>query len=290
MSATRAIVRRTLFELRWQVAWYGAGLGLYAVAMVALFPLFEEKLRDLQYPAEILAFFGVGSDLSNPAVFLTAEYISFAPLILLIFSVVAATGALAGEEARGSLEILLSEPISRARLFTSKALALLLAAVTILAIILAGWYAVLPFVDLHGEVTARSVTIAHLAMLPAMVCYAGWGLFFAAIAPSRGQASGILAALLIAAYLVSAVAQAVEPIEWMKWLSPYYYADTSVLLLEGPRALHQALLLGAGLVGGILGLFAFAGREISAGVWQPGALLRGMRPASRTTAPRSTAR
>jgi ABC-2 type transport system permease protein len=282
MSATRAVVRRTLFELRWQVMWYGVGLGLYAVAMVALFPLFEETLQELQYPAEILAFFGVGSDLSNPAVFLTAEYISFAPLILLIFSIVAATGALAGEEGRGSLEILLSEPVSRARLYVSKALALLLAAITILAIILAGWYAILPMVDLHGEVTVRSVTVAHLAMLPAMVCFAGWGMLLAAIAPSRGQAAGILAALLIAAYLVSAIAQAVEPIEWMKWLSPYYYTDTSSLLLDGPRALHQALLTGSGLLGGVLGLFAFAGREISAGVWQPGALLRGLRPAPRS--------
>lgn len=277
MTATRTIVVRALSEWRWQVFWYGVGTALYAVFMILLFPSFRETLTQTQYPAEFLEFFGVGSDLSNAAVFLTAEYISFIPVVLMVFALVAGTGALAGEEGRGSLEILLAQPVSRARLYWSKVLALALAILALLTIISAGWTGILLVVDLEGEVTVRGAVVAHAGMFPVIAWFAAAGLFTGAVAPSRGQAAGMLSALLIAAFLATSLAQVMDTIAWVRWLSPYTYMDGPTLLLDGPVASHVAVLLAGTAVLTLLGLSAFAGREVGAGTWQPGALARGFR-------------
>lgn len=277
MTATRTIVRRALVEWRWQIFWYGVGTALYAVFMILLFPSFRETLTQTAYPEEFLQFFGVGSDLSNAAVFLTAEYISFIPVVLMVFGLVAGTGALAGEEGRGSLEILLAQPIPRARLYWSKVLALVVAILAILAIISAGWAATLLVVDLEGEVTVRDALVAHAGMFPIVAWFAAAGLFTGAIAPSRGQATGILSALLIVAFLATSLAQVMSTIAWVRWLSPYTYMDGPTLLIEGPDLGHVAVLLAGAAILTLLGLLGFAGREIGAGVWQPGALARGGR-------------
>ncbi|GMU40731.1 MAG: hypothetical protein AMXMBFR23_15970 [Chloroflexota bacterium] len=277
MTRTSTIVRRTLTELRWHIFWYGCGTALYAVFMILLFPSFKETLTQTQYPEEFLQFFGVGSDLSNAAVFLSAEYISFIPLVLMVFALVAGTGALAGEEGRGTLEIVLAQPVPRARLYWAKVLALMLAIAAILAIIIAGWVAILLVVDLEGEVTVADAVLAHVGMFPVIAWFAAAGVFAGAIAPSRGQGAGILAALLIASYLATSLAQVVDRIAWMRWFSPYTYLDGPTLLMTGPVAGHVALLLAGAAVFAVLGLLGFAGREIGAGTWQPGALARGFR-------------
>ncbi|MPZ99413.1 MAG: ABC transporter permease subunit [Dehalococcoidia bacterium] len=270
-----ALIRHTLLDLRWQVFWYGVGLGAYAAAIVFVYPQFSETLDAANYPDEFLQFFGSEGDLSTPANFLGVEYFSWAPLVFLVFAVFASTGVLAGEEGRGTLETLLAQPVSRGRLFLSKATAVALAALAITAIVSLGWAVSVPLVDLRGEVGVLDAVRAQFLTLPLVLFFCAWGLFLAAIAPARGQAAALLGVVVIVSYLVSSLAGVIEPIEWMKYLSPYYYAGTSTLLTTGPVWWHQALLLGAAVIGGGLALRAFQGREIGAGRWQFRALIAG---------------
>lgn len=264
-----AILRRSLVELRWQIVWYGLGLGAYGSMMVWLYPSFEDTLQQLDYPEEYLKFFGAGGDLSRPSNFLATEFWSFAPIVFVIYAVVTSTGLLAGDEGHGSLEAVLAQPVSRTRVMLEKVGAFLLGAVAIDLVISALWLTAAPFVDLHGDLTIPELWGATIAMLPLVCFYGGLGFFAGAIAPSRGLAAGALTVLAIAAYLVASFARAIERIEWMQYLSPYYYADTSGILTEGVVWWHVALLLGGALLGIALAVLSFRGREIGAGVWQP---------------------
>ncbi|MEX1022831.1 MAG: ABC transporter permease subunit [Dehalococcoidia bacterium] len=272
-----AITGRTLRDIRWHVVWYGLGLALYAALMVWLFPTFREVVADAEYPDELLAFFGTEGDLTEPANFLTTEFFSFAPVIFMIYGVVVGTGLLAGDEGRGRLESLLAQPVTRTTLFVSRVLALVGGSVAICALIVVGWLASAPFVDLGPSVTTVELAAATFLLLPIVWCFAALALLLSAVAPSRGMAAGIMTGIAIASYLLSSFAMTVEPIEWTRFLSPYYYSDGTRLLTEGAVWWHQALLLAAtGLVGG-LAVLAFNGREIGGGTWQPRAIARGWR-------------
>ncbi len=272
-----AIVRRSLRALRWHITWYGVGLAAYAALIVLLYPTFRDFLDDAQYPEEFLQFFGgEGADLSSPAGFLTTEYFSLAPVIMLIYAVVAGTGMLAGDEGRGTLEVLLAQPISRTRLFASRAVALLLGAVLICVVNVLGWLVSVPFVDLEG-VSLLEVMLATFAVLPVLAFFGGLAMLVGAVAPSRAMAAGILAAVVIAVYLLASFAQTVEALAWTERVNPYWYSDASRVLTDGVVWWHQLVLLAGAAALFALGGLAFAGREIKAGTWQPRAVTRGWR-------------
>ena len=134
------VALRTWKDLRWQIFWFGVGLALYGASIVLIFPQFEDYLKEVAetYPEEILNFFG-GGDITSPEGFLTLEYYSFAVLILVIFALVVSTGALAGEESRGTAETLLSHPLRRSRVMIEKGVAVLAASVTVCLVVCIGW-------------------------------------------------------------------------------------------------------------------------------------------------------
>src|SRR5690606_39191091 len=121
--------------------------------------------------------------------------------------------------------------------------ACVLGALAIAALICVGWLLSVPFVD-SGELGLLDLFGATFGALPVVLCFSALGFLLGAVAPTRGAAAGVLTVLVIAAYLVASLAQVVEPIEWMRYLSPYYYADVPAWLTDGPVWWHQAGLLG----------------------------------------------
>jgi ABC-2 type transport system permease protein len=277
MSAIKsAIVRRAIFDLRWHIGWYGLGLAFYGGLVAWLYPTFKGLLNDVQYPEGILKFFGAGTDLSEPATFMTTEYHSFAPIIMIIFAVVSGTGLLAGDEGRGTLETLLAQPVSRAAVFLSRAIALGLSTVAICALTTLGWLGSVPFIDM-GSLGLGTLMISSFAVLPVIAAFGAMAMLLGAIAPSRGIAAGIMTAVAVASYLISSFAQTIEAIQWLQWFSPYYYSDGPRVLTDGVVWWHQAALLAFAALTLGLGVLAFNGREIQAGTWQPRAIARGWR-------------
>lgn len=281
------VAMRTLKDLKWQIFWFGVGLALYGAAMVLLYPQFEDYLEEVAatYPEGILDFFG-GGDITTPEGFITLEYYSFAVLILMVFALVVATGALAGEEGRGTAETLLAQPLRRRRIIAEKALATLAAAVAVCLCVCIGWLVSVPLVDL-GTLTLPELLSSTFGMLPIAMLFGALGFLLGAVAPSRAFAAAILSALAVASYLVASLALVVQPFEWLKYTSPYHYSDASRWLTEGPILWHQAVLVVSALVVFALAVKAFEGREIGSEGWQLRALrITGHRSARTANAPR----
>lgn len=272
----RAALRRTLFDLRWQVFWYGIGIAFYAAMMALLFPTFEGFLSDMEYPEEFLQFFGEVGNMGDPRVFFQLEYYSFVPVILMIYGVIGGTGLLAGDEGRGTLETTLAQPIARGDLFCSRVAALLIGLLAICAINTVGWILSVPFVDL-GDLGLPTLIWASFAVAPLVAAYCGLSVLVAAVSPSRGTAGGLMAAVAVISYLVTSFANTIEAIAWMRWITPYYYADTAQVLSDGLIWWHQAALVAIAVVSFALAWSAFNAREIGAGTWQPRAVARGWR-------------
>jgi ABC-2 type transport system permease protein len=275
---TWPVARRALRDLRWTVLWYGAGLGLYAALTVWTFPAIESSLRRIELPPELLKFFGgnVGN-LARPSSYLSTRYQSFAPLVLSIYAVVASTGLLSGEEGRGSLDGVLAQPISRTRVALESMTAFLFGALVICVIILIGWFASVPFVDLHGDITLLTLVFATFSMMPMVALFGALGFLCGAITPSRGIAAGILTGVAVASYLGASFARIAAPLEWLQYITPYYYADSDVVLTTGVVGWHVAVLIAVTLMLAVFATLSFRGREIGVRTWQPLAWIAGFR-------------
>jgi ABC-2 type transport system permease protein len=268
------VFRRTLRALRWHMIGYGIGLVAWAVLVAALYPSIGKSYGALELPEAYRAMFGIASgNLGNFRTFANIEFYQWVPVVLAIYVITAATGTLAGEEGRGSLEVLLAQPVSRARLFVSKVLAIALGALVIAAVTTVGLLVSLAFIDIGSDLTVARLGAAVFYTLPLVALVASLALLVAAVAPSRGTAAGIVSAIFIAAWLANGLGALSSQTEWLKYLSGFYYADVQTVLTSGLHPAHQAVVLAVTAVQTALALVAFDRREIEVARWQFDALL-----------------
>jgi ABC-2 type transport system permease protein len=148
------------------------------------------------------------------------------PVLLGLWSVLALSGTLAGEAARGSLDLLVSTPHSRRTIALQKLAGLVVALVVAMLIAgvllhLAGRiFAVLPGDDIPLDAALAQVTLYGLLMLAA-------GSIAFAVAPvlGRSRAIGVGLLALFGMYLVSSYStlsptlETISPISWYAWTS-----------------------------------------------------------------------
>jgi ABC-2 type transport system permease protein len=134
-----ALVSHTFtMQLKAVIIW-GAALGLYSTAMVASFTAIEGSAAQLNrlmeaYPKGMLEAFGI-TDLGNSANYLHSPFFGLAPLALSFFPILALANAIAGAEERGTIDVLLGNPLLRWQLVVGNFLATALSLLGICAIV-----------------------------------------------------------------------------------------------------------------------------------------------------------
>ena len=258
---------KSLRDERWPMVWWSAGLGLFAAMMIAFFPSirgnddFNVMLES--YPENLKALFGLSelTDITSAVGFFNAELFAFmAPLLFVIHGVVLGSGAIAGEEGRGSLEILLTEPIARGKLVVQKAAAMIANAIS-LGLVL---WIVLVIGTLIIDIDLKVLHLAAITFSTVLLGVTFGALAFAAgcFTGSRGTSVAIVAAVAVGTYLLNAASGFVSYMEAAKWLSPFFYYNAANPLANGLNPAHAAVLLAtiAILLGA--GYFGFTRRDL----------------------------
>lgn len=225
-----ALVSHTVrLQTRGVMIW-GAALGLYSAAMVATFTTIEgnaDQLNQLMeiYPKSLLDAFGL-TDLSDPANYLHSQVFGFAPLALSFFPILALANAIAGSEERGTIDILLGNPLPRWQLVAGNFLA---AAISLLAIVgLVGLLTWGTAVLVDVELSWRQVAEAVLNLWPVCLLFGGLALLCSALFHRRTLAIAIPAFLLFGTYLIDAVGRASEDLEDLRPVSAFYYYGSAI--------------------------------------------------------------
>ena len=92
-------------------------------------------------------------------------------------------------------------------------------------------------------------------------------MWLGAYLPTRGHATAISAALLIASYMIDGLGSVSERIEPLKPYVPHHYFTEMNPVLEGWDATNVAVLLGGAAVFLILALFSFSRRNVTVHAW-----------------------
>lgn len=250
---------------------WGLGIAAFSILIIMIFPDFAGQLEGFNFDdIELYQLMGDFGDFASFKGFVSAEMFTFMPILLAIYAIINGTGTLAGEEDSGTLEPLMSLPLHRWQLVTTKALALAIALFLILVVISIGEviaFSALPAGTELGGVGAVDLVVATLAIWPLIMVFATLSLLLGAFMPSRRLAATVATIVLIATYLGNNLTEMVDWLEALKPIFPFNYFSGQSILESGVDTGDLLVLLGASIFFFVLTLVSFQRRNVTVGAW-----------------------
>ena len=214
-------------------------------------------------PLAIRGLLGDPINLETMGGFLSWRVGNFLPVMLGLWPVIALSGTLAGEAAKGSLDLLASTPRGRRTIaleklaghVTAVAFAMLLLAVTI-------WVVGAAFGKLPGDAIPFSAALGQVVLYGVMML-AGGGVAFATapfVGRTRSLAFGLIA--LFASYLIYSYSALSPTIDALKGLSFFVWTAGHRPMAGVTDWPSVGLLAGIDLVLFTIGVWAFARRDL----------------------------
>ncbi len=220
------------------------GLSILSLFFLAFFP----SMADLDLDAYAEAFppafqeaFGIQA-LGTIEGFLAVEIYQFLWLLLLgLYLAYTAGGLIAGDVERDRMDLLLSLPVSRARVLGEKFVSLLPVLVTLNVVV--------PIV-IYGGVAAIGesldpvdLAMVHLLSIPYLLACAGIGLVLSTAVRRADVARRGAIAAVFALFLVDSVSASSADFDWVGAVSPTYHYNPTEILVEGTYDITGAGIL-----------------------------------------------
>jgi ABC-2 type transport system permease protein len=233
---------------------YAAGMALYTLIVVALYPSFKNSTSlDSLSGSTAAALFGVTGKLTSSGGWLNGNiYGNFFPLIMLLMTIGYGATCLAGQDEDGTLALMAALPIRRRTILFQKVMAMALqalflaATVTVCVVIGRGFQLTVGL----GDAVAIAVALMLMGLDFGVITMA-----IGAATGRRGTALGVGAGLAAASYLLSSLASTISGIRPGRYLSLFYWsvaneqisrgvsiADFTVLIVVGLSALSAAVV------------------------------------------------
>jgi ABC-2 type transport system permease protein len=250
-AAPTSLYGKTLWDRRKTIWWWLLAIGGTAALTIAFWPTIDTRGDAMQglmesIPPELLAMFGItdAASLLTPEGFLSARlYSSLGTTLMLVFTIASGTRAVAGEEAKGTLDLLIGLPVRRSRVVTDRTGGL----VTLVALLMIGLTLT---VLAGGAIVEMGLTLEHVAA--SNVGLGLLALFFGTMALAlggwtgrTGVATGGTAAVALAAFLLNGLGAAIDGLEPFRIVSPFYwYLGDSPPLARGLTSSYWLMLAG----------------------------------------------
>jgi ABC-2 type transport system permease protein len=239
-----------------------AVLGGYLVSFYSTVADQQEQLQNLieSYPPELMAFFGGTNELFTPSGFLHIEFFSYMPIVLGIYAVLAGSGLFSSAEEKGTLNLVLSHPISRSQLFWGRLLAFFGVTLLILGVI---WIAFGIGVRTTPEIdfTWGELLLPMLSLLSILLLFGTLGVMLSMFLPSRGLAAMVSGVLLVGGFFITSLAQIDADLEPIADLSPLTYYQGGRALAGFDETWFAGLMIAA-LVFALVAWWRFEQKDI----------------------------
>jgi ABC-2 type transport system permease protein len=247
--------------------WWGIGIASLVVITMLFYPSMRDsaenysQLVDSMPEPLVTAFIGEFTDFGSPEGFLGSQlFFLMVPLIYILFSIISASGTIAGEERRGILEMLLSYPVDRRSVVVHKFLALVVAGFVFGVCI---WSSVLLGILLVSmEISLLRVTETVASAFLFGTAFSAFTLFLSAATGNRGFSVGIASAVAFASYIIYTMGPQVDLLEPFSRVSPFHFYIGSNPLVNGLDMAHSGTLVGIAAVFLYLAIFTFERRDI----------------------------
>jgi len=241
---------------------YAAGMALYTLIVVALYPSFKNSTSlDSLSGSTAAALFGVTGKLTSSSGWLNGNvYGNFFPLIMLLMTIGYGAACLTGQDEDGTLALIVALPMRRRAILGQKLCAmavqaLLLAAATTACVIIGRGF---QLTVSAGDAVAIAASLTLMGLDFGLVTMA-----VGSFTGRRGSALGIASALAAASYLLNSLASTISAIRPGRYLSLFYWSVGNDQITNGVSVGDFAVLVGAGLCALTAAVVAFRGADLN---------------------------
>ena len=264
-----AIFWRTVKDRRISLVAYLVAAVVFMWLYVALFPSMQAQSEAFavafeSIPDAFLTAFGI-EDLNMTTIesFLSVEHFSMVWPIMAILLLLAIAGrGFAGQVEQGTVEILLSCPVSRIQIFLAKYLA---GVFSLLVFTVVSVFSVVPFTALHNVeyVIVNFVSVAAISLL------FGWAILsisvlFSVVFSERSRVYMATGGILLVMYVLNVVAALKEELADLRLMSFFHYYNYNDALIRNQLNLDGVLVfVAAALVCTIVAAWWFTRRDIA---------------------------
>ena len=249
---------------RGMIGWIIGVVSLVALAVAfwptiqdnsALFEAFEEM------PEGLKIFIGEDG-LTSPAGYLDSQLFLYTiPILYFIYSIGRGADAIAGEEKRHTLDLLMAHPISRARVLLEKYSAMALGLTLLTAVLLLTCVVGAELVDM--DISATNLAAASVGSLLLGLHFGALAIMVGGATGKKALASGIASSVAMAAYFINSLAPQVEVLAKIQKTSAFYYATGYSPLKTGFSFEHLAVLLVTTAIFLVAAVWFFDRRDVS---------------------------
>lgn len=245
----------------WIYLWLSAQIPMPAFHDVLLRAIPEnwQKLSGVPF-TEVATYAGrVALAFVDPVVVLAAT----------VWGITRGSDAVSGQVERGTMEMLLAQPVTRRAVFITQAFATTTGAAVLCSVLLASVWTAVSFGPWAGKVEPERFVPAVLNVFGLMVCMAGITACVSAADTYRWRTIGILCGFYVFSILAKLVGRMSGAFGWAGYLSVFNAYEPQRLVggtAEAWRLLvvYDGVLLGVGIVGFVAGAIIFSRRDLPA--------------------------
>ena len=232
-----ALFKRTIKDRKLVWFIYIITICVFLLMHTSIFPSFKDQQIDISkmmesMPEGFVQAFGLDDyDMSIFENYIAAEEFSLMwPLLLIILAISTAGAAIASEIEKGTIELLISQPISRTGLYVSRYFSGV--------IFLIGYVVItLLFLITVAKLFGIDLQLSHYPTLGLMGLLFGWAIysiafFLSSIFSDRGKVYFVSAGLIVFMYALNLVSILKESLKSLKYLSFFNYFNANDLLIR----------------------------------------------------------
>lgn len=248
---------------------YSAGIFIYGLFMTVLYPTFTGIKGIADYteamPEVVLRIFGsTGTiDFMNFNNYLSLEFLSLMVIVIAApFVIGFANLMICGELHEGTLELLMSQPIKRWEMLSSK-LAVLVGGIAVLALS-TSLSIIIPAPIAGVKIHYAGFIYLIPLMMAVLIAVGGYSLFFSSLLKYPRRVIMAASGLTFAFYLLNFIALSIKSVNWLKYLSVFHYYNVEQTLNSGTLPVTNILvLLGIGAAFTIPAFMLFQKKDIA---------------------------
>ncbi|MCD4684975.1 MAG: ABC transporter permease [Anaerolineae bacterium] len=237
-----ATLRKAFRDSNRTLLWLLIGWSLYVLLIMSFFPMLVEQSADFDemiknMPRQITGMFVSGDlddfSVADPGTFLQMRYAAFLILIVGTMAMAQAFNAITNAERDGTLDVMLSLPITRRDYLLGRMAntgVLIFAALVLSYLMLAGS----TFIMREFDVALDSLALAVFMGFFPLATAASFAYMLAVVVPSsKGFAGPIAYLMLIGSYLVHGFAASIADLEPIRPLLLFDYYNVTDLINDG---------------------------------------------------------
>lgn len=227
-------------------------MSLIVVLMMSFYPMMQNSAMEEVLNAKMDAIpdslkksFGIDvlSDLTKIGNYFAYTF-QYMLIGICIFASMFGLNSLLKEEGDGSIEFLYAQPITRSKVVTSKLIAnLILVSVLVIVTMIVSMVTCAILIPEDGNLTEL---MTHLKLIGVSTLLTSWvylsvGFFLSATIRNPGMATTGFFGLFFLTYLTDMISKIVEDLEFLKYVTPFHYADPSELIRHGYQYIYLIL-------------------------------------------------